>query len=351
MFVDRSKKAEVVALGLVSGGLDSTLAAALLIQQGISVIGVNFYTGFCLTEHRRLMGAGDSEKLENPALKIEKKLLFPVELVDISEEYLQLVTNPRYGYGKNANPCIDCRIMMLVKAKSMMADFRADFIFTGEVIGQRPMTQMRRTLELIERRSGLEKLLLRPLSAQLLTPTIPEEKGWVDRSHLKDFNGRNRKPQMKLAKELGVEDYPTPAGGCCFLTDPGYSRKFFDLLDHRDKRTVSKEDFTILKVGRHLRVKEDLKVVVGRNEAENEFLRRFAPGMISFEVIDTPSPLALMEGVDTPGNRKTAAAITARYSDAPPDEPAKVQVIDRLGETVMEVMPIDREETVRWIIR
>ncbi len=337
------------ALGLISGGLDSTLAAALLLKQGIEVTGVNFYTGFCVIEHHRQMGRKD-DKVQNPALKAERKLLFPVETVDISREYLELVTHPRYGYGKNANPCIDCRIMMLQKAKAMMEREGFDFIFTGEVLGQRPMTQMRRTLNLIERRSGLEGALVRPLSAQLLPETIPEKGGLIDRSQLKGFQGRTRKPQIALAEELGVTDYPSPAGGCCFLTDPVYSRKFFDLLDHRTERTASMDDFTLLKVGRHLRVKPDLKVVVGRNEMENEYLRRFTPRWISFEVVGPPGPLTLMEGADTEANRLIAASVTARYSDSPSGERVKVRVVDSADEDLLEAFPVSNEDTSKWLI-
>ena len=351
MFADGGNRESVHALGLISGGLDSTLAAALLLKQGIQVTGLNFYTGFCTLEHRRRMKNADKEKLENPALKTEKKVMFPVELIDISKDYLELVTHPRYGYGKNANPCIDCRIMMLRRAKELMAEFAADFIFTGEVLGQRPMTQMQRTLDLIEKRADLKGYLLRPLSAKLLPPTIPEERGWLDREQLKDFRGRTRKPQIELAKQFGIEDYPQPAGGCCFLTDPGYSRKFFDLLDHRDERTVSIEDFELLKVGRHLRVKEDLKLVVGRNEAENAYLKRFRKNHISLEALDYVGPLTLIEGEDSPENRYLGAAVTARYSDAPQDKIVKVKIVNRKCEDIIEIEPVSKEDTDGWLIR
>lgn len=339
------------ALGLVSGGLDSTLAAALMLKQDIDVTGLNFHTGFCVLDHHRQMGKHGERDLDNPALKAESKLYFPVELIDISEEYISLVTNPRYGYGKNANPCIDCRIMMLKKAKELLKTMDADFVFTGEVIGQRPMTQMRRTIELIERRAGLEGLIVRPLSAKLLPPTIPEEKGWIKRDLMKGFSGRTRKPQMALAEELGLHEYPTPAGGCCFLTDPAYARKFFDLLNHRSERNASAEDFTILKVGRHLRVSPDLKVITGRNESENEFLRRFAGKYIGFEVIGPPGPFALMEGAETEENIKLAASITARYSDAPAGSECKVEVIQRGNAEIVNVFPVSSEYTDKWVIR
>ena len=331
--------------------MDSTLASALLLQQGIEVYGVNFNTGFCLTNHRRMMRNAPAKKLRNEAVRAGKDLDFPLEIVNISREYLELITNPRYGYGKNANPCIDCRIMMLQKAREIMEREGADFIFTGEVIGQRPMTQMRGTLKLIERRAGLEGLILRPLSAKILPPTLPEERGLIDRERLKDFNGRSRKPQIALAKELDIDDYPQPAGGCCFLTDPGYARKFFDLLDHREKREVTVEDFTLLKVGRHLRVKDNLKVIVGRNEKENDFLQFYVPQWTSFEVVGAPGPLALLEGDDTDENRRIAAEITARYSDAPPGVPAEVRVVDSSGEYAIMVEPVDESLTDKCIIR
>jgi tRNA U34 2-thiouridine synthase MnmA/TrmU len=344
-------KSQIHALGLISGGLDSTLASALMLKQGITVTGLNFYTGFCVLDHKRQMSESEDQNLLNPALKTEKKLLFPVELVDISQEYLKLVLNPRYGYGKNANPCIDCRIMMLEKARDLMPEFSADFIFTGEVVGQRPMTQMRRTLQMIERKAGLEGLLLRPLSALLLPQTIPEIKGWVDRNKLKAFSGRSRKPQMELAQELRINEYPTPSGGCCFLTDPGYSRKFFDLLDHRNPRIADRDDFVLLKVGRHLRIKSDLKVIVGRNQKENEFLRRFAHGMISFEVEGPPGPLTLMEGADSSENRQIAASITARYSDAPEGNIASVKMLKGENEEIIPVLPCDKKLTSQWVIK
>jgi len=342
---------KIHALGLISGGLDSTLAAALLLRQGIEVTGLNFHTGFCVLDHHRQMGERKTRDLENPALKAESKLYFPVELIDISQDYLDLVTHPRYGYGKNANPCIDCRIMMLEKAKTLMPEYEADFIFTGEVLGQRPMTQMRRTLDLIERKSELAGYLLRPLSARCLPPTVPEQEGWVDRTKLKGFQGRTRKPQMALAEELGVKDYPTPAGGCCFLTDPGYARKFFDLLEHRAERVVSMEDFTLLKVGRHLRLRPDVKLIVGRNEKENEFLRRFAESYVTFEVIDEVGPLTLLEGQDNPDNRHLAAAVTARYSDAPPGKLVEVEIGGRGKGEIIQVEPALREQTDNWIIK
>ncbi len=185
------------ALGLISGGLDSTLAARLMLEQGLEVQGVNFNTGFCLTDARRQIGRRKHDAApRHEALRAGADLNFPVEIVDVSQEYLQVITQPRWGYGKNANPCIDCRIMMLRRAKAMLPEIGAQFVFTGEVLGQRPMTQHRFTLRQIEKESGLQGLLLRPLSALKLTETDVERRGWVQRSRLKDFSGRSRKPQL-----------------------------------------------------------------------------------------------------------------------------------------------------------
>jgi len=270
------------ALGLISGGLDSTLAARLLQDQGIDVVGVNFNTGFCISDTRRQVRgnrASSMTNLRNEALRAGSDLRIPVDIVDVSREYLQIVTNPRWGYGQNANPCVDCRIMMLSKARELMLEMGVHFVFTGEVVGQRPMTQHRPTLRQVEKQSGLLGFLLRPLSALKLPETEVERRGWVDRSRLKGFFGRSRKPQLALAKEYGLTDFPQPAGGCCFLTDPAFGRKFFDFLHYLPPgRQIHLEDFIILKVGRHLRLSDRLKLVVGRDEAENGFLENYREG-------------------------------------------------------------------------
>jgi tRNA U34 2-thiouridine synthase MnmA/TrmU len=341
------------ALGLISGGLDSTLAARLLIEQGIEIRGVYFSTGFCITDPSRpgRQGRQYTSNLCNEALKVGDDLKFAVEVVDVSQEYLDIVTNPRWGYGKNANPCVDCRIMMLEKAKQLMPKLGADFVFTGEVIGQRPMTQHRPTLRQMEKQSGLEGFLLRPLSAKNLPETEVERRGWVDRSTLKGFSGRSRKPQIALAEEFGLTDYPQPAGGCCYLTDPSYGRKFFDFLDHKEpERQVQPEDFILMKVGRHLRLTNELKVIVGRDESENAFLEDFRKGRWALTAQGVEGPLALLDGRVEEESLEKAARVVARYCDGR-DRPSVNIECDRNGTfTVKTVKPMSAEESSQYIL-
>jgi tRNA U34 2-thiouridine synthase MnmA/TrmU len=292
------------------------------------------------------------DNLCHEALKVGEDLRFAVDVVDFSSEYLEIVTNPRWGYGKNANPCIDCRIMMLRKAKVMMAEIEADFVFTGEVLGQRPMTQHRPTLRQIERESGLEGYLLRPLSALKLKETEPELKGWVDRSKLKGFAGRSRKPQIALAKDFGLEDYPQPAGGCCFLTDPLYGRKFFDYLQHLPPgREVTFEDFNLLKLGRHLRLSDSLKVVVGRNELENNELEHYTRGRWALTPVDVVGPIVLTDREVGQEDLEMAARILARYSDGKEESSVKVKCSLNGEEQVLDVTPFPQEETQKYIFK
>ncbi len=342
------------ALGLISGGLDSTLAARLLIEQGIEIRGVNFNTGFCVINSKPDRGYGSdlNPNLCNHALRVGEDLKFSVRIVDVSQEYLEVITNPRWGYGKNANPCIDCRIMMFRKAKTLMQEIDADFVFSGEVLGQRPMTQQRPTLRQMEKQSGLDGLLLRPLSALRLPETDVEKRGLVDRTKLKGFTGRTRKPQIALAEEFGLKDYPQPAGGCCFLTDPSYGRKFFDFLQYLPPgRKVTHEDFNILKIGRHLRLSKHLKLIVGRNEAENHTLENFTSGRWAFSTPDIEGPLALLEGEASVDDLHFAARIVARYSDGWDQSSVSVQCSKNGSEDILRVKPVPKEETAKYIFR
>jgi tRNA-specific 2-thiouridylase len=306
----------VRAVALLSGGLDSTLAVKVIMDMGIEVTALNFHTGFCLVDHRRHLSARRGETPpRNEALRAGADLGVPVEMIDISGEYLDVVLNPKHGYGSAANPCVDCRLMMLRKARGLMEGLGADFIITGEVVGQRPMTQHRGTLRMIAKRSGTADVLLRPLSAKLLDPTKPEIEGLVDRESLYGFSGRGRKDQMRLAEEKGITDYPQPAGGCCFLTDHNYARRFRDFVAHRPKGSIAMDDLTVLKVGRHFRVSPAWKVIVGRDQAENEFLERYAGERWAFKVRGYQGPLTLCEGEPSREELALAAAITARYSD------------------------------------
>ncbi len=346
---------KIRAVAMVSGGLDSSLAVKIVADQGIEVIGVNFSTGFCFTDHRRKMvGMGakiDPKSVRNEALQAGAKWHIPVEIIDISKEYMEILTNPRYGYGKNVNPCIDCRIFMQKKTLEYMEQVGAKFMITGEVLGQRPMSQMKQSMHLIEMRSGAEGKVLRPLSAKLLKPTIAETEGWVDRSKLYDFKGRNRSPQMELAEEIGLEEYPQPAGGCCFLTDPNYARRMQDLFSHQDKKTLTTEQVMLLKVGRHFRINDNSKAIVGRNEAENLLMENLAGERIRFECTDVVGPLTLLEGEQGDAAVETATRLTARYGDGKHLERVDVK-IETPGsrERVVSVEPLDDEQCTRMRI-
>jgi len=307
------------AIAMISGGLDSTLALALVKQQGIEVKAVNFYTGFCITEtQRRKGGRLDGTVPQNEALRAAADLEVDIEYVDVSEAgYLDLIVNPRYGYGSNANPCVDCRIFMMRKAREIMEREGAAFVFTGEVLGQRPKSQKRDALRAIEKASGLQGRLVRPLSAKLLEPTIPEREGILDRSRLLDIHGRSRQRQIRLARELGILEWPQPAGGCCYLTDESFSRKFFDILDAREaageERRIRKEDIVLLSTGRHFRLSPAAKLVVGRSEGENAILDSYGEGRARLMARDLNGPVALVEGTATWEERQLAARIVARY--------------------------------------
>lgn len=334
------------AIAMISGGLDSTLAVAIVRSQGILVKAVNFYTGLCITEtQRRKGGRADGTMPVNEALRAASDLEVEIEYVDLSEEgYLDMLVKPRWGYGANANPCVDCRVFMMRKAREMMLSEGADFVFTGEVLGQRPKSQRRDTLRIVERESGLDGRLLRPLSAKLLEPTIPEREGLVDRERLLDISGRSRKRQIELARAMGISNWPQPAGGCCYLTDESFSEKFFDLLDSREasggERRVDKEDVVLLSTGRHFRISPRALLVVGRTEVENVLLEKYVGRRARLEAMGVSGPIALLEGVPTYEERMLACRIVARYGKGK-DLP-RVAVEWREGEEV-EVHTVEPE--------
>jgi tRNA U34 2-thiouridine synthase MnmA/TrmU len=305
------------ALGLISGGLDSMLSLKIVRDVlGCEVRAVTFYTGFCITETQRRTGKtrADGTVKPNEALQAGAELETEVELVDISDSgYLDVIANPKYGYGANANPCVDCRIDMFQRAKALLEEWGGDFVFTGEVLGQRPKSQRRHTMALIEKNAGLQGRLLRPLSAQLLPPTIAEKDGLIDRSKLLKISGRGRKDQMALAQELGIASYPQPAGGCCYLTDESFAKKFFDILDHKAERKIEREEIVLLATGRHFRLSDKVKLVVGRTEGENFQLDRFAEGRYRLEAAEVNGPIALVEGEPSWEEMVTASRIVARY--------------------------------------
>lgn len=329
------------ALALVSGGLDSALAVRLVQDQGIEVQGLHFYTGFCITERKRRMGVlgrDDPRRVRNDALSSAEQLGIPIDLVDISEAYLRMVTHPKHGYGANVNPCIDCRAHMIRVAFERMEEYGASFIVTGEVLNQRPMSQRRQTMALIDRDAGAAGLVLRPLSALRLEPTRPETEKWVDREKLLGIEGRGRKTQLAMAKQIGLVDMPQPAGGCCFLTDESYAARFRDLMAHKPERELSAEEVMLLAAGRHFRLSDAVKLIVGRNELENHFLERYKPGRILLMCEEINAPSALIEGPADDLQTEQGAAVVARYSDAVQGQEVRVRVEDASGAREIRVV-------------
>src|SRR4030042_1042603 len=292
------------AIALMSGGLDSTLAARVILEQGIELKALNFITVFCTCTNRGETCLASQKAVENLGISLK--------IFNVSEEYLGVVKHPTHGYGRNLNPCIDCRIFMLKKAKKYMEESGAVFMITGEVLGQRPMSQRRDAMQLIDKEAGLGGLVLRPLSAKVLPITIPEREGWVDRGKMLKFQGRSRKPQIELAEHYGIHDYPCPAGGC-LLTDPGFAKRMKDLMLHQT--AFSLNDVHLLKMGRHFRFSEGVKLVVGRNEEENQKIETFArKNDILLKVSNFPGPVSLLRGKLDAGDIEKAAAVTAHYS-------------------------------------
>ncbi len=296
------------AIGLLSGGLDSTLAVKLILDQGIEVEALNYVTPFCTCNR-----TGKCE-----AKRVAETFRIPCKTVVLTEDFFQVIREPKYGYGSGMNPCLDCRILMFLRARKRMEETGAAFVFTGEVLGQRPMSQHLQAMRIIERESGLEGRLLRPLSARLLQPTIAEKEGLVNRRKLLALQGRSRKPQIDLAEKRGIVDYPCPAGGC-MLTDPGFARRMRDLVGFH--LSFNLNDINLLKVGRHFRLSARTKAVVGRNEEENHrLLSLVRQGDSLFEVDGCGSPTTVLRGEAGEESVRLAAAITARYSDSQDDE-------------------------------
>ncbi len=342
---------KIKAVAMVSGGLDSTLAVRLMVNQGIDVYGITFLTGFCYADPRRAPKRQKTgqQPAKNEALRAGQQTHIPVEFRDISEEYIRTVLiHPKFGYGSAINPCIDCRIFMLEKARDYMDEIGARFIITGEVLAQRPMTQHFKTLRLIEKETGLEKLIVRPLSGKLLPPTLAEEEGWISREQLQDISGRSRHKQMALARELGINEYPQPAGGCCYLTDQNYARRLRDLFKYRDKESLTLDDMILLKVGRHFRLSDKVKVIVGRDELENNFLANFEAGRWSFEAVDVSGPLTLAEGAVSNSDVGVVAGITARYSDAKNQPIVKIRYKNEKKVEEIDVEPIKNGTLDAW---
>ncbi len=327
------------AFSLLSGGLDSLLATRLIMDQGVEVVGVHFITPFF----------GYQKKGQECRYRERWKQLYGIEarIVDVSEDYFQVLRNPRYGYGKNFNPCIDCKIFFLSRAREMLEEEKFDFLVTGEVLGQRPMSQRKDTMRIVERDSKTDGLLLRPLCAKLMKPTRPEMEGLVDREKLLDMSGRGRKPQMELAEKLGIRHYPSPAGGC-LLTEAELANRIRKSFSQSPSVTVN--ETLLLQVGRHFQLSEKAHFVVGRRESENERIADLSrEGDLILKLRAMPGPLGLFRGQEEEDMVRLAASVIARYSKAKDQDRVGV-AFERVGKNSsgwVEVAPARDESIVR----
>ncbi len=320
------------------------LAARVVMDQGVHVEGLNFFTGFCVEGHTHAIRKTRSKAPKrNNALWVAEQLGIKLHIIDVIDEYKQVVLNPKHGYGTHLNPCLDCKIFMVNKALAwgFMEARGFDFIITGEVMGQRPKSQRKHSLPLVARESGAEDRLLRPLCARHLPETLPEREGWVDRSGLYGFHGRNRKPQLALARELGFSDWAQPAGGCCFLTNEAYAAKLSDLWRAQGERDYDLDDIMLLKVGRHLRPAPSHKLILGREEGENRYLEGYRKRFIALRPVSHEGPLCLVDGNPTQADLVLAARVLARYSQGRDADRVQVSVDQPDGSgQVLAVAPL-----------
>ena len=321
---ESGEKKKVVAL--LSGGLDSQLAVKMMQKQGFEVSAVAIKTPFCDFDCGR--GCGFEIHGRADDLGVNLKTVY------LGDEYIEMLKNPKHGFGAGMNPCVDCRAMMFDAAKKHMDEIGAEFIISGEVVGQRPMSQHRPALKTIEKDSGLEGKIVRPLSAGLLPPTEPEKNGLIKREDLGMIRGRSRKPQLAMAKEFGIQDPPN-AGGGCLLTDPGFGLRAKDLFNHTETPTTN--DIDLLKIGRHFRLDENAKLIVGRDHNENEIIKALAlPDDIILEAKDQMGPTTMIRGKELEKHKGLAASVTLRYSDAPSDQKSKV--VFKVGNEQSEIL-------------
>ncbi len=330
--ISSPKKMRVRAVGLLSGGLDSILACRLILEQGIEVFALNFVSPFCTCTKKGC---------RHEARKAADLLGVPLKVIAKGADYIQLIKKPRHGYGSGMNPCIDCRVFTFTHARYYMEELSADFVFTGEVLGERPMSQHLQALKLIEQDSGLSGRVLRPLSAKLLEPTIPETRGLVDREKLLTIQGRSRKPQMALAARFGIKDYPCPAGGC-LLTDKNFAARLRDAFAHGED---SLRDIQFLKVGRHFRLGSGKKVVVGRDERENRVLNNLATASDTLiQPVTIPGPTVIIVQGGTTEDIEIASGLCARYSDGKNLPSIQVQCAG----SILDARPLS-EETINTL--
>jgi tRNA U34 2-thiouridine synthase MnmA/TrmU len=331
---DQTSK-QVRALGMCSGGLDSMLSGLVLRRQGIHVEWITFETPFFSADKAR-KAAGQTQ--------------IKLHVQDITDDYLVMLKNPPAGYGRNMNPCMDCHALMFEKAGTFMEAEDFDFLFSGEVVGQRPMSQNANSLRYVEKRSRFEGYILRPLCARNLPETPMEKNGLVDRSRLLDFSGRSRKPQIALARKFGITAYPSPAGGC-LLTDPGYARRLKDLMDHGDEMTPNA--LHLLKFGRHMRLNPDAKIIVGRTQKDNQQMLAYVDPQKDtiLKVKGFPGPTVVLPGGGPKEIRFLAGAVCAGYSKAARHTTATVQVALANQTEKIKVLPIMPDEAQRFLIK
>jgi tRNA U34 2-thiouridine synthase MnmA/TrmU len=322
------------ALSLFSGGLDSQLAVCVLREQGIHVEGITYRSPFFGTKKAR---------------QAAKALGLKLHIVDFTEDILELVQHPPHGLGKAMNPCIDCHAKMIFLAGKMLEEMDFDFIATGEVLAQRPMSQNKQSLGVVAKCSQYGDLLLRPLSASLLPPTQPVREGWVDPEKLPAFSGRNRTPQIALAEHFGIKNYPAPAGGC-LLTEERFGFKLKDLLEHEGPDS-SRNNVWLLQIGRHMRLDEKTKIIVGTNRSDNQRLKeRATPDDWKICCPEVPGPTVIAPATISEENMRIAGSICARYAKTPADQEATVRAIRENEEQHFKVLPLSPEKTTEYFI-
>ncbi len=322
-------------LGLCSGGLDSILAGRVLQEQGIEVEWVSFETPFFSSDKAR-----------------KASQLYGINLTvkDITPEYLPMLKDPPAGYGKYMNPCMDCHSLMFRLAGHMMIENNFDFLFSGEVLGQRPMSQTRQSLRYVEKHSGFDGYIIRPLSAKHLPISIPEKQGLVDREQLLDLDGRSRKPQIRLARNYGITVYPAPAGGC-LLTDKVFGQRLKDLFDHQDD--YDERDFHLLKFGRHLRLSPSIKLIAGRTEEENNQLAKLYDSKKDMlcNLVKIPGPVVMVPGgCSSEEKQLLAATICASYGKIPKTLPVDVWIKTVKERKKVQVIPLPVSAFQKWMV-
>ncbi|MGD9152570.1 MAG: tRNA (5-methylaminomethyl-2-thiouridylate)-methyltransferase [Gammaproteobacteria bacterium] len=343
---------KIKAISLISGGLDSLLATKVILEQGIHVEGLNFYSGFFgVGGQVATLRSKQNKPNYNDAQWIADQLGIKLHVIDVVEEFKHVFLNPKYGYGSQLNPCIDCKIFIVQQALAWMKENDFDFIISGEVIGQRPMSQRRDAMNVIKRDSGAEDLLLRPLCAKHFPETIPEKKGWVDRDKLLNFVGRDRTPHIALAKKYGFKNFPQPAGGC-LLTEAGFAARVKDMWCSKDNKDYNLDEINLLKVGRHLRPCSHFKLIIGRFDAENKFLEKYQDKYISLHCVDRSSPLVLVDGEVSQDDLNLAVRITAKFSKHNDAEDILVQIDNFQKHTYqVKVKPLIAQEILpEWYV-